>query len=235
MTNPIFVSIDTTEVAQARALAKDLTGSVGGIKLGLEFFTANGPDGIRQVSPDTLPLFIDLKLHDIPNTVAGAMRALVRLQPHIVTIHASGGVDMIRAAAEAAKEQAEKLGVTPPRVVAVTILTSLDQAALTQMGVVRSVQDQVLSLARMAMEAGADGLVCSPLEVAAIRAELGAKPLLVVPGIRPAGSDVGDQKRVMTPQQALAAGADILVIGRPITQDPDPVTAARAILKDIAS
>jgi orotidine-5'-phosphate decarboxylase len=181
-----------------------------------------------------VPLFIDLKLHDIPNTVAGAMRGLVKLQPDIVTIHASGGSEMIAAAVSAAKSEAEKLGVKPPRIVAVTILTSLDQAALTHLGIARPVLEQVVALARLTMSAGADGMVCSPLEVAAIRSELGPKPFLVVPGIRPEGSALGDQKRVMTPKQALSAGADILVIGRPITQAADPIAAAQAILKDLS-
>jgi len=235
MTNPIFVSIDTTDVASARSLVQGLAGMVGGIKLGLEFFTARGPEGIRCVERGQLPLFLDLKLHDIPNTVAGAMRAIVDLTPDIVTVHAAGGTEMIRAAVETANTEAAKQGTRPPRVIAVTVLTSLDQAALARMGVQRPIVEQAVSLAKLAVEAGAEGVVCSPHEVAAIRAELGPNPLLVVPGIRPAGSDLGDQKRVMTPAQALSAGADILVIGRPITQAPDPAAAARSILKDLAS
>ncbi len=233
MNNPIYVSIDTTDVSVAQSLAQRLSGAVGGIKLGLEFFTAQGPEGVRRVATGGLPLFIDLKLHDIPNTVAGAMRGLVGLSPDVVTIHATGGSEMIRAAVDAAHDQAGKLGVKPPRIVAVTVLTSLDQSALSRMGVQRPVVDQVVSLTQMVMEAGADGVVCSPLEVAAIRGALGTKPFLVVPGIRPAGADLGDQKRVMTPAQAMKVGADILVIGRPITQAVDPVSAARAIMGEI--
>ena len=233
MTNPIYVSIDTTDVAAARSLAQTLTHDVGGIKLGLEFFVAQGPDGIRHVAQGGLPLFLDLKLHDIPNTVAGAMRGVVALAPQMVTVHASGGAEMIRAAVDAAHQEAAKAQVKPPRIIAVTVLTSLDQAAMTQMGVDRPVVDQVVALARMAVEAGADGLVCSPHEVAAIRAALGTKPVLVVPGIRPAGADVGDQKRVMTPAQALGAGADVLVIGRPITQAADPLAAAQSIGREL--
>ena len=233
MNNPIYVSIDTTDVAVAQALAKSLSHTVGGIKLGLEFFVAQGPAGIRQVAQGGLPLFLDLKLHDIPNTVAGAMRGVVDLTPDIVTIHASGGAEMIRAAVDSAYLEAEKLNVKPPRIIAVTVLTSLDQAALTRMGVTRPVVAQVVELAQMAVEAGADGLVCSPQEVAAIRAALGPKPLLVVPGIRPAGAALGDQKRVMSPAEAMAAGSDILVIGRPITQSPDPVEAAQAIAREL--
>ena len=235
MTNPVFVSIDTTELADAQAMARRLAGTVGGIKLGLEFFTAQGPDGVRQVAEAGVPLFVDLKLHDIPNTVAGAMRGLMRLAPDIVTIHAQGGAEMVRAAMDAAHDQAAKLGVKPPRVVAVTVLTSLDQAAIGAMGVARSVVDHVVSLAEMVVKAGADGVVCSPLEVAAIRQALGTKPFLVVPGIRPKGADLGDQKRVMSPGEALRAGADVLVIGRPITQAADPVAAAAAIVRDLQS
>ncbi len=235
MTNPIYVSIDTTDVAKAQSLAKTLVGAVGGIKLGLEFFMAQGPQGIQQVATGGLPLFVDVKLHDIPNTVAGAMRGVVRLNSNIVTIHASGGSEMIKAAVDAAQDEAAKLGIKSPRVIAVTVLTSLDQSALDVMGVTRPVVDQVVSLAKMTLEAGADGVVCSPHEVAAIRSALGSKPFLVVPGIRPAGVDVGDQKRVMTPAQAMNAGADILVIGRPITQSPDPVAAAEAIFRDLSA
>ena len=233
MTNPVYVSIDTTDVAVAQDLAKRLSPHVGGIKLGLEFFVAHGPAGIRQVTSGALPLFLDLKLHDIPNTVAGAMRGVALLAPDYVTIHAQGGAEMIKAAADALAAQAHTLNITRPKLLAVTILTSLDQDSLTRMGVTRSVQDQVVELARMAVEAGADGLVCSPLEVAAIRAALGPGPELVVPGIRPAGADLGDQKRVMGPRQALDAGATILVIGRPITQAADPVAAAAAIAKEL--
>ena len=233
MINPIYVSIDTTEISVAQVLAQRLSGSVGGIKLGLEFFMAQGPEGIRQVSTGGLPLFIDVKLHDIPNTVAGAMRGLIRLAPSIVTIHAAGGAEMIKAAVDAAHSESTKLGVVPPRIVAVTVLTSLDQSALSAIGVQKPVVDQVVALAKLALDAGADGVVCSPHEVSAIREALGTKPFLVVPGIRPVGSDVGDQKRVMTPAQAVEAGADILVIGRPITQSPDPVAAAEAIFRDL--
>ena len=233
MSNPIYVSIDTTDVAVAQSLAQTLAGDVGGIKLGLEFFVANGPEGIRQVARGGLPLFLDLKLHDIPNTVAGAMRGVVALTPDMVTIHAGGGAEMIKAAVDAAYQQAEHLNVKPPKVIAVTVLTSLDQAALQAMGVTRSVTQQVVELARMAVAAGADGLVCSPHEVADIRAALGPKPVLVVPGIRPAGAALGDQKRVMGPAQAMAAGADVLVIGRPITQAEDPLAAAQAIGREL--
>lgn len=232
--NPVFVSIDTPDPVDAADLAQRLENWVGGIKLGLEFFAAQGPQGLAQVAGRTqAPLFIDLKLHDIPNTVAGAMRGVARLNPAITTIHAAGGAAMIRAAVDAAGDEAHKRGHIRAKVVAVTILTSLDQAALDEIGFERSVESQVLRLAEMAMKAGADGVVCSPHEVAALRSLLGPKACLVVPGIRPAGNALGDQKRVMTPPQALSAGADVLVIGRPITEAADPVAAAQAIAHDL--
>lgn len=234
--NPVFVSIDTPDTAQAAEWARRLEPWVGGIKLGLEFFTAQGPQGLAQVAGAArVPLFIDLKLHDIPNTVAGAMRGVTRLAPAIATIHSAGGRDMIRAAVDAAGSEAHKLGIARPKVIAVTILTSLDQTALDDIGFGRSVESQVLRLAELAVSAGADGVVCSPHEVAALRRALGSDAHLVVPGIRPAGGALGDQKRVTTPSQALSAGADVLVIGRPITEAADPVAAAQAIAEELKS
>jgi orotidine-5'-phosphate decarboxylase len=220
--NPVFVALDTVERARARALADAVRPHVGGLKLGLEFFCANGPDAVREVAGEA-PLFLDLKLHDIPNTVAGAVRAVRPLRPALLTLHAGGGPAMLRAAVEAAAGEVKLL--------AVTVLTSLDEGDLDRVGQRGPVLDQARRLARLAQEAGLAGIVCSPHEIAALRAECGPGFLLVVPGIRPAGAGVGDQKRVMTPQEALAAGADHLVIGRPITAAPDPAAAARAILQ----
>jgi len=229
MANPVFVALDTTETEQATALASRLGGLVGGLKLGLEFFTAQGPAGIEPVARLGLPLFIDLKLHDIPNTVAKAVRSLVRLAPALATLHASGGLEMMKAAVDAAGDEAAKCGVAAPRLLAVTVLTSLDQQAVEAIGYGGSVLDQVCRLADLAQQAGIPGLVCSPLEVAALRARVDPATLLVVPGIRPAWSETGDQKRFTTPAQARAEGADILVIGRPITAAADPAEAARRI------
>lgn len=226
MNNPIFVAIDKPDTDAAAALAATLSGTVGGLKLGLEFFCAAGPAGIRAVAgAGGLPLFLDLKLHDIPNTVAGAVRSVLPLAPALLTIHAGGGPAMIRAAADAAAEA----GAERPKILAVTVLTSLDPADLAAVGQDADPAAQVLRLARVARDNGADGVVCSPLEVAALRADLGDDFLLVVPGIRPAGSAKGDQKRVMTPAEAMHAGASHLVIGRPITGAPDPAAAAREI------
>jgi orotidine-5'-phosphate decarboxylase len=218
--NPIFVAIDTPDVHHAAALARDLSGVVGGVKLGLEFFSANGHDGVLRVAEHEVPLFLDLKLHDIPNTVAGAVRALAPLAPRILTVHAAGGLAMM-AAAKAAAPPATK-------VVGVTVLTSLDEQDLTATGVHGAPSAQVKRLAALAREAGIDGIVCSGHEVSAVRS---AWPdgFFVVPGIRPAGGDVGDQKRVVTPAQALDDGASVLVIGRPITGAADPAQAARDI------
>ena len=223
--SPIFCAVDTTDLARARALAENLQGAVGGLKLGLEFFGAHGPAGVESVLENAgLPLFLDLKFHDIPNTVAGAVRSILPLRPVLTTIHAAGGPAMIAAAAEAAQG-----GVDRPKILAVTVLTSLSDEDLAATGQIGPAAEQVLRLAKMARENGADGLVCSPKEVALLRAELDADTLLVVPGIRPAGAATGDQTRVMTPEEALAAGADYLVIGRPITGSDNPAAAAREI------
>ncbi|GLQ04971.1 orotidine-5'-phosphate decarboxylase [Sneathiella chinensis] len=229
--NPVFTAIDKSDLDLARDLASRIAAHTGGIKLGKEFVTAFGPDGVKAVVGDHIPLFLDLKFHDIPNTVAGAVRsAAATLQPNMLTIHASGGPAMIRAAADAAAE----FGENRPLILAVTVLTSMDEDDLRAIGVDASPREQVLRLARLARDNGADGVICSPLEIADIRAELGPDFKLVVPGIRPAGSDHGDQKRVKTPVEALSDGADYLVIGRPITEAEDPATAARTIAESLS-
>jgi orotidine-5'-phosphate decarboxylase len=232
--NPIFVAIDTPDRERARDLARRVGDSVGGIKLGLEFFNANGPEGVRDVASGHDNLFLDLKYHDIPNTVAGAVRAAVRLWPMILNVHAAGGAAMMQAARQAAAEEAVRLGVRRPLVIAVTVLTSLDDAELEPVGQKGPVEEQVIRLARLARDCGLDGVVCSPLEIMPIREACGPDFTLVVPGIRPAGAVKGDQKRVMSPAEALAAGADWLVIGRPITSAPDPAAAARRISEELA-
>ena len=218
--SPIFVAIDTPDLERALAIAKAVREHVGGVKLGLEFFSAAGPEGVRRIAALGLPLFLDLKLHDIPNTVAKAVGALAPLEPAILTVHATGGHEMLLAAKRAA----------PPatKVVAVTLLTSLDEADLGDLGIQWSPADQVTRLARLAREAGVDGIVCSGAEVSEARAAW-PNGFFVVPGIRPAGADVGDQKRVATPAGALKDGASVLVIGRPITAAADPAVAARDV------
>ncbi len=229
----IFCALDTTNVDHAVSLARALKGTIGGIKLGLEFFCSAGPDGFRRVAETGMPLFLDLKFHDIPNTVAGAIRSIAPLAPKILTIHTQGGPAMMQAAAESAAREADRHGVERPWVCGVTILTSLDDDDLNAIGVGDSVGRQVERLAKLALQSGLDGMVCSPKEIALARTASSSGFKLIVPGIRPAGSAVGDQKRVMTPLDAVTAGADILVIGRPITQADDPVAAARAIVKSL--
>jgi orotidine-5'-phosphate decarboxylase len=233
--NRIYAAIDSTDLAAAAALIAQLSSAVGGIKLGLEFFCAHGAAGVRQVlsGHHDLPLFLDLKLHDIPNTVAGAMRAVAALQPRFVTLHASGGPAMLAAARQAAEDEAIRRGFTRPRLLAVTVLTSLDAADLAAVGQPDDVAGQVVRLARMAQAAGVDGIVCSPHEVSAVRAACGEDFALMVPGVRPAWATSGDQKRVTSPAEALAAGADYLVIGRPLTMAADPAAAARLVLAEL--
>jgi orotidine-5'-phosphate decarboxylase len=216
------------DLDRALALAKAVGAHVGGLKLGLEFISANGPDGIRALAALGLPIFADVKFHDIPNTVTGAIRAVTKLGVGIVNVHAAGGPAMLRAAREAARAVDAKT-----KVIAVTVLTSLDDDDLNAVGQRPPAAEQVLRLARLTQDCGLDGVVCSAHEIAAIRKACGPDFLLVVPGIRPAGSAVGDQRRVMTPGQAHKAGADILVIGRPITAAPDPAAAARDIAESL--
>lgn len=223
MENPILVAIDTTEIPRAKALVQAVAPHVGGIKLGLEFFTAHGAAGVREVAGN-VPVFLDLKFHDIPNTVAGAIRATAGINCFMMTVHACGGGDMLRAAKQAANALPNQ-----PKVVGVTVLTSMDEADLHRTGVLSPLEEQVLNLADLANTSGLDGIVCSPREISAIRARVGSEFTLVTPGIRPAGSDKGDQKRIMTPSDALQEGSNYLVIGRPITQSDNPAQAAADI------
>jgi orotidine-5'-phosphate decarboxylase len=232
--NPIFCAFDTPDVTKAQNLCKAIKGLIGGMKLGLEFFSSVGPPGYKDVSDVGLPIFLDLKLHDIPNTVAKAVTSLLPLEPSILTIHTQGGFDMMAAAVQAANE-AKDLGFRRPKIVGVTILTSLDQTDLASMGVEDTVKDQVARLGHLAKTSGLDGCVCSPFEIKILREVCGEDFLLVVPGIRPKGADVGDQKRIMGPRQALDAGADILVIGRPITEADNHFDAITKILAEISS
>lgn len=220
MSSRVFVALDTPDLARAQALAARVRHHVGGIKLGLEFFCANGPAGVRALEEIGLPVFLDLKLHDIPNTVAKAVQSLTPLAPAVLTVHAAGGRAML--------EDAKAAAHPDTKVVAVTMLTSLDERDLAQTGVSGSAHDHVLRLAALAQESGLDGIVCSGAEVKAAKAAW-AGGFFVVPGVRPADGAVGDQKRVVTPRQAADDGASILVIGRPITQAEDPDAAARAI------
>ena len=220
MKGPVYVALDTPDIERAKALAAKVRNHVGGIKLGLEFFCANGHAGVREIAAIGLPIFLDLKLHDIPNTVAKAVQALRPLEPAILTVHAAGGRAMM--------EDAKAAAPIGTKVVGVTVLTSLDGDDLTAIGIKGDPHDQVLRLTELAREAGLDGVVCSGEEVKAAKA-LWRDGFFVVPGVRPADGVIGDQKRVVTPRKALDHGASILVIGRPITQAEDPDLAARAI------
>lgn len=220
MTSRIYVALDTPSLADARALAGRVRHHVGGLKLGLEFFAANGPAGVQAMAELGLPIFLDLKLHDIPNTVAKAVQALGPLSPAVLTVHAAGGRAML--------EDAKAAAPVATKVVAVTLLTSLDASDLADTGVAGEAHGHVLRLTDLAHEAGLDGVVCSGAEVAAAKARWPGG-FFVVPGVRPAEGVAADQKRVVTPRQAADAGASILVIGRPITQAVDPDGAARAV------
>lgn len=220
MSNPVFVALDTPDLAKAESLAGSVAGAVGGLKLGLEFFSANGPAGVAAIAAHGLPIFLDLKLHDIPNTVAKAVQALRPLEPAIITVHAAGGRAML--------EDAKAAAPTGTKVVAVTMLTSLDDADMVSIGLKPDTHEQVMRLTELARSAGVDGIVCSGEEVRAAH-KLWPQGFFVVPGVRPANGNAADQKRVVTPRAALDAGASILVVGRPITQAEDPDLAARAI------
>ena len=218
--NSIFVAIDTPDIHRAMAITRSVRGVAGGVKLGLEFFCANGEEGVLRIAERAMPIFLDLKFHDIPNTVGKAVAALAHLEPAILTVHAAGGREMLAAAKEAASPKT--------KVVAVTVLTSLDAADLAEAGVAGSPADQVLRLADLAQASGIDGIVCSGAEVRSV-SQRWPSGFFVVPGVRPPGGDVSDQKRVVTPRQALDDGASILVIGRPITGAEDPAAALSGI------
>ncbi len=228
--NPICVALDTTDLLRARDLARALAAHVGYMKVGMEFFYAHGNKGYETVAAEGLPIFLDLKLHDIPNTVASGMKALMQLQPRpaIVNLHAQGGLDMMKAATEAVGGRA--------KLIAVTILTSLSNQDIWSAGFNPAYETNAhaTNLATLAKSAGLDGVVCSPHDLSGIRQTIGGAFLTIVPGIRPADTASDDQKRIATPKAALAAGADILVIGRAITNSPDPAAAAAKILSGIS-
>lgn len=223
----LIVALDVPTLAEARAAATRLKDQVGLIKVGLQLFCAVGPQGVAELAACGIPIFLDLKLHDIPNTVAGAVRSCQLPGVHMLTLHALGGRAMIQAAAKSC-------GVHQ-KLLAVTMLTSMDAAATQEVGVTRPLQEQVVALARMALASGADGIVASPQEVAALREALGPKALIVTPGIRSALDKADDQARTADPVTAMRNGANYLVVGRPVMQAEDPVKAAQDIVRQIGA
>ena len=217
----ICAALDLPSWQEAEPYARRVAPAVGLLKVGLELFVAEGPPVVRAAAALGRPIFLDLKLHDIPNTVEGAARSAAASGASLLTVHASGGAEMVRAAVRGAAGRV--------RILAVTVLTSLDEGALRAVGLAGPSEAAVVRLARLAVEAGAGGIVCSPHEVRAVRAAVGTAPLLVVPGVRPAGAARGDQARVATPEEAVAAGADVIVLGRPLRDAPDPAGEARRI------
>ncbi|MDI6900293.1 MAG: orotidine-5'-phosphate decarboxylase [Anaerosomatales bacterium] len=229
----LIVALDLPERDAALAVARDLKGRCGWVKVGMTLYDGAGPDIVRELRALGFKVFVDLKLHDIPHQVRGACGVLVRQGANLFTVHASGGRAMLEAAASATAAAAERFGVPRPAVIAVTVLTSLDDAALAEMGFSQSAGEHVAALAALARDAGVDGVVCSPAEAAGMRALLGPEALVVTPGVRPSGAETGDQSRVATPAEAIAAGASHLVVGRPVTEAPSPGAAADAIVAEI--
>ncbi|MCH2545983.1 MAG: orotidine-5'-phosphate decarboxylase [Alphaproteobacteria bacterium] len=227
--SPIICALDTTDIQQARTLTSQVRDSIGAIKLGLEFFTANGSAGVSKLAAENMPIFLDLKFHDIPNTVASAIRSTAGINTFMMTVHTMGGRAMLQSAIDASMEVAEQTGKERPLIIGVTVLTSLDHADLSMVGLRDEVHDQVRRLADLAQSCRLDGVVCSPYEISLLREHCGDDFTLVVPGIRPADSHSNDQKRVMTPKEALNKVADYLVIGRPITHAKSPENAAKVI------
>lgn len=231
----IIVALDYPDAASALEAARALRGHVGWVKVGMTLYYAEGPAIVREMRSLGFKVFVDLKLHDIPHQVEGAARTLTRVGADMFTVHAAGGPQMLEAAVRGAAGAAAKFGVARPSVIAVTVLTSLDDAGLSAIGVDRPAAEQVPLLAALARGAGCDGIVCSPHEAAAMRELLGPDALVVTPGVRPEGADAGDQARTATPVEAIAAGASHLVIGRPITGAADPAAAAREIVKELSA
>ena len=233
MQNPIIAALDVPDAERAGQLAREIAPAVGAFKIGKELFVSAGPDIVRKIRATGASVFLDLKFHDIPNTVAKAVAAAVRLDAQMLTIHASGGAEMMRAAEKAAQDTAKISGSSPPLVLGVTVLTSANNSTLAEVGYEADTETQVLRLARLAVQSGLRGLVCSPLEIVALRKILPPNVQLVTPGIRTGAEPADDQKRTLTPREAIQAGANWLVIGRPIYAAPNPRAAAEKIFESL--
>jgi len=231
----LIVALDVDSEKKAMALVDKLKCDVKFFKVGFELFSSCGPDIVRFIKEKGCEIFLDLKFHDIPNTVARAAASVTRLGAFMFNIHALGGYDMMRETAKAAEDEAKRSGIRKPKILAVTVLTSMDENALKKIGIHDSMSSEVLKLAKLAREAGLDGIVASPAEAALIRESIGKDFLIVTPGVRPKSAPANDQKRVATPEEAIRAGADFIVVGRPIIEAKDPVAAARDILREIES
>ncbi len=230
----IFFPLDKPNLKYAIKITNILKGLIGGVKIGKEFFTALGPDGVTRINELGVPVFIDLKFHDIPNTVAGAVRSVIQLKPKMINVHAQGGRTMLKAARDAGIEHAHKINISPPLILGVTVLTSMNDQDLTEVGVKDKTLDQVKRLAALCQECGLDGVVCSAAEINSLRNLCGNDFKLLSPGIRPKWSAKNDQKRIVTPQEAIEWGADYLVIGRPISSARNPAEAAKKIISEIS-
>jgi len=226
--NPIILAIDTKSDLEAYEISQEVSGYVGAIKLGLEYFDTYGPEGIRKIQEIGIPIFLDLKLHDIPMTVKKSIETLSDINPAIINVHAFGGQQMMKYALDGLGQESKNTSL-----VAVTVLTSLNDDDMTILGIDYAVKDLVQNLAKLTKDSGLAGVVCSAEEIALVRKVCGKDFIIIVPGIRPEGSQKDDQKRVMTPKQAISLGADYLVIGRPITQSKDPLSKVKEILKSI--
>ena len=229
-TEKLIVALDVKSLAEAKEMVKKLSPAVRIFKVGMGLFTLCGPDAVTLVHDSGSKVFLDLKFHDIPNTVAHAIRSAAKLGVFMVNIHALGGSEMMMRAVEAARESGKK-----PKLLGVTVLTSMDQSSIGEVGIERKIEEEVVSLARLGKESGLDGVVASPNETGLIRKNLGKDFIIVTPGIRPAGAEKGDQKRVMTPKEAVKAGADYIVVGRPVIETKDPLEAAKKIIKEMES
>lgn len=230
--SPLILALDTPDLVRGIELAREVGEYVDIVKVGLELFSSGGPDTVRRLKDEGCEVFLDLKLNDIPNTVASACRALCELEPLMLTLHAMGGQEMMRSAQAAVGEHCSQAGLRRPLLIGVTVLTSLDLPALQKIGVTGPVEDAVLRLAGLARESGLDGLVTSPLEVGPVRREVGEELILITPGVRLAGTSRGDQVRVATPGEAVRAGADFIVVGRPVSTADEPRKVAVEMLKD---